>query len=86
MDKKNVTPMPIAFKTYEYNAHGTGYVPCEVSSRWLQFSETFNEKLRLVTVDVMTRDEYDNPKKLCSLCLNIDDLKNELDKIQSSDN
>lgn len=73
---------PISFKEHTCNLHGTGYVPCTISERWLQFDDTYDRKLNLVFVDVMTTDSKDNPKKLCSLCLNLDDLKRELEKIK----
>lgn len=45
------------------------------------FSNIYDEGTGLVFVDVMTKGEKESPKKLCQLCLNIHDLKNELSKI-----
>ncbi|MGC6173229.1 hypothetical protein [Lacrimispora sp. 38-1] len=80
--ENKITKFPISFKQKQYNKYGTGYIPCEISDRWLQFSDTFDENLGLVFVDVMTNTENGSPRKLCSLCLNINDLKNELSKIK----
>lgn len=81
MDNK-ITKFPISSKQKEYNKNGTGYIPCEISDRWLQFSDTFDEHLGFVFVDVMTNTEKGSPRKICSLCLNINDLKIELNKIK----
>lgn len=78
---KKITRFPITFKERDYNLHGLGYVPCNISNRWLQFSDTYSEGTGLIFVDVMTKDSHEVPKKICSLCLNIHDLQNELSKI-----
>lgn len=78
---EKITRFPITFKERDYNLHGTGYVPCNISDRWLQFSDTYDEGTGLVFVDVMTKDEKETPRKLCQLCLNIHDLQAELAKI-----
>lgn len=84
MDSKNLVKFPITYKERQYNLHGTGYVPCEVSERWLKFHETTLDKsLGFIFVDVMTTNAHGEDKKLCSLCVNIYDLKKELDKIIS---
>lgn len=78
---EKITRFPITSKERNYNMHGLGYVPCDISDRWLQFGETYHTGTGLVFVDVMTKDSNDEPRKLCSLCLNIHDLQNELSKI-----
>lgn len=40
MEKNKVVRIPISHKQRQLNKHGEGYVPCEVSSRWLQFADT----------------------------------------------
>lgn len=79
---EKITPMPISYKERDYNLHGTGYVPCEVSGRYLQFSETYSEKLDLVSVDVMTTNDDRVTRKLCTLVLHYHDLLEELSKIK----
>lgn len=79
---EKISQFPISFKEHTYNLHGTGYVPCAVSERWLQFGSTYDQTLNLVFVDVMTIDSKNDPKKICSLCLNLEDLKRELEKIK----
>lgn len=80
--KSKVIKLPISREEQIYNMHGTGYVPCNVTDRWLQFSDTYDKNLNFVFVDVMTKDSKELPKKLCTLCLNIEELKNELNKIK----
>ena len=76
-----ITRIPVTIKQRDYNLHGVGYVPCNISGRWLQFSETYCDGNGLVFVDVMTTGSDDAPKKICELCLNIFELKDELSKI-----
>ena len=78
---EKIIEMPISYKERDYNLHGVGYVPCNVSSRWLQFSKTYDSSHGLVSVDVMTLEGSNKPKKICELVLNINDLKLELEKI-----
>lgn len=81
MDKK-VIRIPISRKERNYNLHETGYVPCYVTDRWLQFDDTYDSNTGLVFADVMTLDSNENPKKICNLCLNINELKQEIQKIK----
>lgn len=78
---EKIIEMPISYKERDYNLHGVGYVPCNVSNRWLQFSKTYDSRLGLVSVDVMTLEGSNKPQKICELVLNINDLKLELEKI-----
>lgn len=78
---EKITRIPISYTERDYNLHGTGYVPCNISERWLQFSKTYCDGNGLVLVDVMTTGKDEHPRKICSLCLNIYDLKKELEKI-----
>ena len=61
-----------------------GVVRCEVSSRWLQFPDTataFSDGT-LMSIDVMTLGEDDQPRKLCELVLSKEDLIAMLDRVQ----
>ena len=80
---EKITRFPITFKKQDYNLHGVGYVPCNISERWLQFADTYDEGTGLAFVDVMTKDGKETPRKLCQLCLNIHDLQTELSKIST---
>lgn len=78
-----ITRIPITHKQRDINLHDFGYVPCEVSGRYLQFDETYCKDNNLVFVDVMTTDtNSDSPRKICQLCLDIDLLKKVINEIQ----
>jgi hypothetical protein len=52
-------------------------VPCHVSDRWLRFEEREQFEVLdedLIQVDVMTRDDDDEPYKLCELVVARGDL------------
>ncbi|MFM0239672.1 hypothetical protein [Paraburkholderia phytofirmans] len=53
-----------------------GKVACQVSSRWLQFPERAANVAgeAFMTVDVMTIDSNDRPRKICELVLTKEDL------------
>lgn len=78
-----VTRIPITHKQRDINLHGPGYVPCEITGRYLQFDKNYCKDNNLVFVDVMTVDTAsDDPRKLCQLCLDIELLKKVIDEIQ----
>ena len=78
-----ITKLPITHKQRQINLHDFGYVPCEVSGRYLRFDETYCKENNFVFVDVMTTDTAsEKPKKLCQLCLDVELLKRVVHKIQ----
>ncbi len=66
------------------NELGDRYVPCEVSSRWLQFPKKVTSQ-QYVIVDVMTRNSEGNPKKICELVLSKKDLLNAVAMLDTKD-
>lgn len=55
--KNNVIKFPITYLERKKNEMGKGYVPCIVSSRWLQFPSKAGRKLSIgepIEVSVMT--------------------------------
>jgi hypothetical protein len=60
---------------------------CEVSSRWLQFSEiaTLVDGEPLLFVDVMTLNSAEQEKKICQLVLSKDDLQQILSRVVVKD-
>lgn len=81
-----VIRIPIEYKQRMINKYGQGYVPCEISGRWLQFPEesAFVGNEELMFVDVMTMDTCnDKPRKLCQLCVSREDILRALDNIKS---
>jgi len=78
--EKNVVRIPISNKQRQINKHGEGYVPCEVSSRWLQF-DSYGTENGLVMVNVMTENEEGIEKKICELVLTKDDILRAVNNI-----
>lgn len=67
--------------------HRHRIVECEVSVRWLQFAERIDrhadkDYLRL---DVMTRDANEQPRKLCSLVVDSQELVSLLESLPVKD-
>lgn len=75
-----IVKIPISHKQRKINEHGNGYVPCEVSERWLQF-DTVGTKNGLVAVNVMTKNDKGVKKKICQMVLNKDDLLRALNSV-----
>lgn len=74
-------PMTIGQRTR--NIMGPGYVPCQVSGRWLQFETTsakiYGGKEDCVGLHVMTKREEDSPeRKLCEVFILRSDLERAL--------
>lgn len=46
--ESNTTRISNSWLEKERNAHGTGYVPCYISERWLQFADTYDKDLNFV--------------------------------------
>lgn len=83
MDKQDdkVVRIPISYAQRKRNEFGNGYVPCEVSDRWLQFPTEVDSE-RYIPVDVMTQGANDKYKKICELILSKEDLLRALNAIQ----
>jgi hypothetical protein len=69
--KDKVIKIPISSTQRWKNRFGRYGVPCMISQRWLQFSETssaFADE-EAIFLDVMTIDSKDEPRKICELCI-----------------
>lgn len=82
--KDKIIKIPISFDQRQINIHGTGYVPCEVTERWLQFPEEsqFVGNKELMFIDVMTYGKEHETRKLCSLCLSREDILRALNNVK----
>lgn len=59
------------------NRLGKYAVPCVVSERWLQFPKKSGGHFRdgeFIQLSVMTKDQDDEPRKLCDLVVTREDL------------
>ncbi|EPY2271303.1 hypothetical protein [Clostridium sporogenes] len=84
MDNENVIKIPISYSQRKINEMGKGYVPCEVSERWLQFDEksALCEGGEFIGVDVMTLGSDEQPKKICNLILTREDIERALANVK----
>lgn len=83
---EKVIRIPISREQRLLNKHGNGYVPCEVSGRWLQFgaeSELIGDK-NLLFVDVMTQNDS-QARKICTLCISKEDIIRALSHVKAKE-
>jgi hypothetical protein len=74
------------------NRRGKHGVSCMVSGRWLRFreeAERFDfgdgQRSTAIFVDVMTDGSGDEPRKICDLCITLEDLQATLSRIRVKD-
>jgi len=79
MDNK-IIHIPISYKQRKLNQMGEGYVPCEVSSRWIQFPKEANENY--IPIDIMTIGENEKPKKICEMIVSKENLIKAINSIK----
>lgn len=84
MSNDKITRFPIKAWERERNRRGKGSVSCAVSSRWLRMSKQDAKQGfgTPVWVDVIT-DAGDGEKKLCTLCLTVEELEAALQFVKS---
>jgi hypothetical protein len=80
----NVIKLPITKSQRYRNKLGKLAAQCIVSERWLKFEQEYTSYggNDLITLDVMTLDITESPRKLCQLILNRQDLEQALHKIK----
>lgn len=75
MNENKVVRIPISFEKRQKNKHDKGYVPCQVSGRYLQFNLDSVNPVNIIA-DVMTENtDGGKDRKLCEMVFNISDLK-----------
>jgi hypothetical protein len=72
---------PKTFHDRMRNIHGDGYVPCEVTNRWLHVNVNGGE---YIDVNVMTGDAETESKKICHLVLKREEILRLADKIREN--
>ncbi|MGE6488499.1 hypothetical protein [Paenisporosarcina sp. NPDC076898] len=82
MDENKIVKIPISYEQRKINEHGNGYVPCQVSSRWLQFNTLITYK-DYIMVNVMTETENNSMRKICELVLSKEDLLRAINSIET---
>jgi len=76
----------MTYKERKINEKGPGYVPCEVSGRWLQFPEKSGGNFQigeLMEVKVMTKGDSGNERLLCSLIITKEDLVRAINSVKT---
>ncbi|MCL5037972.1 MAG: hypothetical protein M1269_12800 [Chloroflexi bacterium] len=78
--ENKIIRFPLNSKQRAINEMGQGYVPCEVSTRWLQFDEfsSLCAEEEFMSVSVMTYDKNEKPRKICDLIITREDLERTL--------
>ncbi|MDW7618033.1 hypothetical protein SC499_26120 [Peribacillus simplex] len=78
-DDNKLIKIPITNAQRKINEYGNGYVPCEVSERWLQFSEDGSSN-GLVKLNVMAIGA-NKPRKVCELVLTKENILRALENV-----
>jgi hypothetical protein len=68
------TQMTNSYRQRKLNEYGRGYVPCEVSSRWISFKPESTSFKGFIEIVIMTDTYESGDKKLCNLILEKKDL------------
>jgi len=82
MSDNKVIKIPITYTQRQLNHYGPGYVPCYMSSRWLQFDKVIDKNLDYIFVDVMTKNDDGKESKICQLCLDAKDIMRALNSAE----
>lgn len=82
-----IIKFPVTYSQRKRNSMGVGYVPCEVSNRWLQFPDTscLCEGGEFIQVDVMTLGKNEEPRKICEVILARADLERALQNVKPAE-
>lgn len=82
MEGKKIIKMPITYTERKLNEMGNGYVPCQVSERWIQFPENTTD-YRFIPIEIMTIGKDEKPKKICEMIMNRDDIVRAVNAVKS---
>ncbi len=80
-----VVKFPVTYSQRKRKEMGPGYVPCEVSGRWLQFPKESAGHFgagEFISVDVMTYGSKDEPKKICNLIVTRENLLRAINSVK----
>ena len=79
-----IIQFPVTMAEHLRNQLGQSAVPCEISNRWLQMDEQSSliGKTELLNLSVMTRDQDNNPRKICNLVVTRESILRALQSIE----
>lgn len=83
MDKK-IIKIPITYEQRKRNEKGKGYIPCQISGRYLKLNleHSPSNPQEWINGDVMTEDTVDgNDKVLCHMIIKKQDIIDALNEI-----
>lgn len=80
MNKEKVVQIPITEEQRKINENGNCCVPCQVTTKWLQFNSFAMDEKHL-EVNIMTQREGKDPHKLGGLVLSKEDLLRAINSI-----
>lgn len=80
-NKGKLIRIPISYRQRKINEHGEGYVPCEVSERWIQFPDEVSDE-RYIPISIMTTGSKQESRKICELIVSKDDLLRAIEKVK----
>lgn len=81
----NVINIPITYSKRKKNEMGKGYVPCQISSRYLKLrsiSEVGDKNF--IMLDVMTENDENEHRKICEMAIAIEDLAEAIKEISEN--
>jgi hypothetical protein len=83
MNNDKITPFPIKGWQRWKNRLGRRCVPCIVSDRWLELSDKSHalQEGDAIWINVMTRSDGENIRKLCGIAVTKQDLQRALDAV-----
>lgn len=80
----NIKKFPITLTQRQKNKRGKTSVSCQVSDRWLKFSEesTHLEGGEFISLDVMTLGSDEKERKICELVITREELLEALKNVK----
>lgn len=80
----NIRKFPITCRQRQKNERGKTSVSCQISDRWLKFSEKSTQMTcgEFITLDVMTIGSDKKQKKICELVITREELLEALRNIE----
>lgn len=81
----DIIKIPITYCERKKNELGPGYVPCQISSRYLKLHSIsqVGDK-NFIMLDVMTENENNEYKKICEMVIAIEDLNEAIKEISQN--
>lgn len=78
-----IIKLPINYSQRKKNEMGKGYVPCQISSRYLRLHSIsqVGDK-NFIMLDVMTENDDHEHRKICEMAIALEDLSEAFKEIQ----